>query len=275
MKTLLQFLVKHSVFLLFIALETVAFILIVYGNEYPRSAVFSSANRISAGVYEIESEIVGYFGLKAQNEELNKENAALLDRIASLENRLETSTEDSASYTYAHLDMAYIPAKVINASTNAAQNYLTLNKGRRDGVQADMGVVNDKGVVGIVSAVSERYALVIPLIHPDISVSCQIKKNGYVGSLQWFGRDYRHAKLLDIAQHIQVEEGDSIVTSGLSAIFPANLPIGTIESIATDDAYYDINVHLAADYKRMGYVRIISQHNIAEQQQLEQTGAHK
>lgn len=273
MKNLLRFLAQHYVFLLFIALEIAAFVLVVYGNEYPRSRMFASSVRISGSFHQMESNLTGYFRLREINEALNEENTALRNQVTALENRLEGQAEDSTTYRYAHLDYQYIPAKVINSTTNAARNYLTLNKGARDGVEKDMGVVNQDGVVGIVTTVSERYALVIPLIHPDLSISCQLGDSSQVGSLEWLGRDYRYANLLDIDRHITVREGDEVTTSQLSAIFPQGIPVGTIEKtdMHETDAYHKIQVRLAVDFKRLNYVKIIGYSHSKEREELEQT----
>lgn len=273
MKTLLQFLARYSILLLFLLLETVAFILIVRHNRYQQSAVFSSANRVSAGIYQMSSSVAGYFNLKQQNDALTAENEALLNRVSTLENRLEKYEEDSATaYVFADRDISFTAAKVINSSTDQQRNYLTLNKGSRDGLYPDMGVVCQDGVVGIVSAVSERFAVVIPVLNPLLSISCKFKKNGYPGSLQWSGRDYRYAELKDVARHIQVEEGDTIVTSGLSEVFAESMPVGIVDKaeLTESDAYYRIRVRLGVDFKNLRYVSVMENKTAKERRQLQQ-----
>ena len=272
MRTLLQFLVKYSILLLFLVLEIVAFILLVRHNNYPQSAVLSSANRVSATLYEAGSTVSDYFSLRTQNRVLMDENAELRNRIAALENKLESVEEDSlAQYVYADKNIEVRAAKVINNSTHLQRNYMTLNKGERDGVGIDMGVVSKEGVVGIVSAVSEKYAVVIPVLNPKVSISCKLRKNGYVGTLHWDGKDYRFAELQDIARHIDVNEGDTIVTSGYSDVFPENLPVGIIDKaeLTESDAYYNIKVRLAVNFKTIEYVSVIENKNREEQKLLE------
>ena len=274
MRTLLQFLAKYSILLLFLVLEIVAFILLVRNNNYPQSAVLSSANRVSATLYEVGSTVSDYFYLRSQNTVLTEENAELRNRIYELENMLETVVEDSASeYVYAHKDIVTHPAKVINGTTNLQRNYFTINKGKRDGISTDMGVVNKDGVVGIVSTVSEKFSVVIPFINPNISLSCKLKKNGYSCVMHWDGKDYRYAELQDIARHINVVEGDTVVTSGFSEVFPENLPVGIVEKaeLTESDAYYRIKLKMAVDFRTIEYVSVIENKDINEQRELEKS----
>ena len=272
MRTLLQFLARYSILLLFLLLETVAFILLVRHNSYQQSAVFSSANRVSAGLYSISSNITSYFSLRKQNEVLLDENESLKNKITALENAVEAVKEDSMlSYVYADNNLHYKAAKVINATTNLQRNYITINKGLRDGVTADMGVVAKDRVVGIVSAASDKFAVVIPVLNPLLTISCKLQKNNQVGALHWDGRDYRYAEMLDVARHIEVSEGDTVVTSGLSEVFPENILIGVIEKVVLteSDAYYNIRVRLAVDFRSIQYVTVIENKNRAEKLKLE------
>ncbi len=273
MKDLLQLLVRFSNVLLFIGLEGVAVVLFVLNNSYQKSAVLSSCNAVAASVYTVSDNITSYFSLKSDNQRLVEENALLLNRVNQLENQLAVSVDSvlTISYVAADKNLTYIPARVINASTNRQHNYLTLNKGRRDGVTLDMGVVNENGVVGVVCAVSECFSLVIPLINTDIAVSCKFARNNYVGSLHWEGRDIAQSELHDVARHVEVQQGDTILTSGLSSIFPADIPVGVVEhtELTDHDAYHHIHVRLAVDFKRLQYVKIIANHNQAEQVALE------
>lgn len=269
----MQFLARYSILLLFLLLETVAFILLVRHNSYQQSAVLSSANRVSAGLYNISSNIYSYFSLKKQNDILLAENESLKNRITALENIAESAFEDSvAGYVYADKDLHYTAAKVINATTGLQRNYITLNKGMRDGVTADMGVVAKDGVVGIVNAVSDKFSVVIPVLNPLLTISCKLHKNNQIGALHWDGRDYRYAEMLDVARHIEVNEGDTVVTSGLSEVFPENMLIGVIEKVALteSDAYYNIRVRLAVDFRNIKYVTVIENKNRAEKLRLEE-----
>lgn len=266
MRNLLQFLTRYSNFLIFIILEVVAFILIVTTHGYQQSAVCSSANNLVAGIQAVNTTIGDYFHLRSENEQLAEENAQLKTQLMEQANKAEFAIERDSQYVYSHLDMEYIPAKVIGLSTNKQHNYLTINKGARDGIAEDMGVICHDGVVGIVSAVGEKYALVVPLIHTQINVSCELKNNHYVGGTQWNGRNYRYVQLTDISRHIAVHTGDTVVTSGLTPVFPEGIMIGVVSSteLSDGDNYHRTTLLLSTDYKALKYVQVIRNH-ISEQ----------
>ena len=263
MRNLLQFLTRYSNFLIFLILEVVAFILICTSNEYQRSAVWSSANRVVAGVEGMKTNIVGYFRLRTENEVLVAENARLKEELMLLGNQVEEQTERDSNYLYSHLDWEYIPAKVVGITTNKQHNYLTINKGLRDSIEVDMGVVGADGVVGIVSAVGEKYSLVVPIIHTKISISSRLKSNNQIGGTSWDGRDYRFVNLTEMARHVVVNKGDTVVTSGLTEVFPEGLIVGEVceTTLGQGDNYHQTKVKLSTDYKAIKYVQVLCNKN--------------
>ena len=263
MRNLIQFLVRYSNFLIFLILEVVAFILIGTCNDYQQSAIWSSANRIAAGTNNIKTSIVDYFSLRADNAELAEENARLKAELMLLTNNVETLSERDSQYVYSHLDWDYMPAKVIGLTTNKQHNYLTINKGKRDSIEVDMGVISADGVVGVVSAVGEKYALVVPIIHTKISISSRLKSNGQIGGTSWDGRNYRFVDLIEIARHVSVNKGDTIVTSGLTDVFPEGLIVGVVSEteLGAGDNYHQTVVELSTDYKALKYVQVLRNNN--------------
>lgn len=269
MHNLLRFIQRYSNFLVFIILEVVAFLLVVQNNMYPHSRVLSTANRLVARNYQVVSNIAGYFGLRTTNAELAAENTALRNRVNELENLTEGAATDSA-YLFAEHDIRYIPAKVVQITTTGQHNYLTVNRGARDGIRAGMGVRNHEGVVGIVRTVGRRYSVVMPVLHTDVNISCRFLKNDYIATLQWDGHDSRYAQLNDVATHLVVNKGDTIVTAGLSPVFPADIPVGVVEDCRLDesDSYYRIRVRLATNFRRLRYVEIIDNRGSNEIEEL-------
>lgn len=275
MRKLFAFLVKYSVLILFIILEIISFSIIVNNDGYRQSVFFSSGNTVVASLYNINNTVVEYFYLKQANEGLAKENVDLQNELATLKLKLDTLTAYSAgaqaSSCDPNLEVTYILAKVINNSTNKQLNYITLNKGFRDGVRKDMGVINEDGVVGVVSNVSEKFAVVIPILNPRIHINGKFVKNDYNGFVNWDGIDYRFAKLNDIARHVVFSTGDSLVTSGYTHSFPEGILIGTVDDFNIDesDAYFDIRVRLAVNFRTLSYVKLIDYLNHEERLNLE------
>ena len=257
MQNLLKILLRYSNFLVFIALEVAAFILISLNNPYPRSSMLSTANDAIAWQHKQMSEIGGYFSLRTQNEILAEENAALRNQISSM---------DSAQN---HEIMHYQHAKVVQMTTDHLNNYLTIDRGANDGLQRGQGVRNGDGVVGIVRTVGANYSIVLPIINTATNLSCRFTKNDYIGTLQWDGKDIRYARLTDVASHMVVNAGDTIVTSGLSPVFPEGIPVGIVESsvLKEGDSYHTIRVKLSTNFKRLKYVEVVQNEH---QQELEE-----
>ena len=263
MRNLIDFLIRYSNFLIFMILEVVAFILIGTTHEYQQSSVWSSTNRIIAGTNRIRSSINGYFHLREDNTLLSEENALLKSQLMELQNKIEPRVERDSQYIYTHLDWEYIPAKVIDITTHKQHNYLTLNKGSRDGIKKDMGVVCAEGLVGIVSAVAEKYSLVVPIIHTNISISTRLKSCGQIGGTQWDGRDYQYVHLTEIARHISINTNDTVVTSGLTSVFPEGILIGVIDDIELNpgDNYHSATIQLSTNYRALKYVQVLRNRN--------------
>lgn len=256
MRNLLQLIVRYSNFLLLVGLEVVAFMFVVRGNRYQQVAVSGAANAVTAYVQGVCEDISSYFHLRSDNRQLLEENTRL---YAELQRMINAQGDSLPAYTYADLDYSYLPAKVIAYSDDRHHNYLTLNKGERDGVEKDQGVIGKDGIVGVVRAVSTHFAVVAPVINEDLQISAMISKNGYMATLHWYTPNIHTAALEDVARHVDVAIGDTLVTSGIGAIFPANLPVGVISdvSIGEGDSYYDIDVELATDFRSLRTVQIL------------------
>ncbi|HOL00885.1 MAG TPA: rod shape-determining protein MreC [Paludibacteraceae bacterium] len=275
MKNLINFLIHHSGLLLFIILEIISFIMMINSQEYQKSIFLSSSNAVVATLYNWTNSVGEFFKLRNTNNQLSSENTELKNQIIELQNKLKVLEPSITSLNFKLLpenEYRFISAKVINNSTDKFQNYLTLNKGSKDGVKPDMGVVSSEGVVGIIKSVSPRFSVVIPILNPKIQISCKFKRTDYTGSLVWNGEDYRYANLVDIARHVDIRLGDTIVTSGFTRTFPEGIPVGIVEdySIKESDAYYNIKVKLAVNFRTLTYVNVINYLNYQEQKQLEE-----
>lgn len=277
MKNLISFLIQYSVVFLFLFLEIISLTLIAKNQDYQKSAFLSSSNAVVSTLYGWNNSVIEFFKLSAANDNLSEENTALKNQIINLQNKLSTlqpEVHDSVHFMIPpEMEYEFISAKVINSSTNKLQNYITLNKGANDGIRADMGVVGDEGVVGIVKTVSNRFSVVIPILNPKIQISSKFKRSNYTGPLVWSGEDYRYANLTDIARHVQLALGDTLISSGLTSTFPEGIPVGIIEDfkIRPSDAYFNIKVKLAVNFRTLSHVKVINYLNYKEQKNLEKT----
>lgn len=270
MRNLFRFLTKNSFIFLFLLLEVVAFSLLVQNNNYQSSKVLNSSNFLVGNLYATINNIDEYFSLKEENQKLADQNAKLQSTNVSSFMKVFGRMVQINDTTYFQ-SYVYSSAKVINNSTNKRQNYLTLDKGGINGIQSEMGVISSKGVVGIVKNVSEHFSSVMSVLHEKTKISAKIKKSGYYGSLIWEGGNYREAELKDIPNHVKLEVGDTIVTSGYSSIFPENILIGTVKEfdLPKGNNFYNIKVEFTEDYKNVSHVYIVRSLLKEERQKLE------
>jgi len=268
MRTLLRFFQNYSNLLLFLLLEIIAFTLIIQGSSYQRSKLIGLNRQVTGYIYNKVDGAREYFSLKEANEQLHAENTALRNRLDLVNSGLDSATvinEVKGEHRY-----YYVQSRIVHNSSYRQLNFLTLNKGKKQGVFRDMGVVSEQGLVGIVLESSANYATVIPVINRDFRLSAKIKSNNYSGILQWDGGSPRYAVLTEIPFHVDLTKGDTILTSGFSAIFPEGIEIGRTESFSLEKGnFYDIKVELSTDFQSLFHVNVIRNHRQEEQLNLE------
>ncbi|WP_313808011.1 rod shape-determining protein MreC [Flavobacterium sp.] len=269
MQQIINFIFKNSIRLLFLLLLTISLSLTIQSHSYHRSRFVSSANDVTGGVYQRVNNVKEYFNLRTQNDNLAKENAYLKSLLYNKPDTIIASTElIPAGYE----DIKVIQSKVINNSFNVHENYLTINSGSKDGIKADMGVVNSLGIVGIIENTSKNFATVQSVLNVKSQINAKIKKSNHFGSLIWNGKNVGYAQLIDVPRLATVRKGDTIVTGGRSVIFPENIPIGKIDKIYIDKTtnYYTIEIRLFNDMTNLGHVYVIENVKRKEILQLEE-----
>ena len=275
MKEIIKLILKYHFTIIFILLEIVSFTLIIRHNEYQRAIFSESASTLFGNISLTITSIKDYFRLKEMNESLANENILLKNRLEEYELLRDTIIHGTVVQDSIPV-YEYIGAKQVNATYNRTKNYITLNRGRKNGLQKEMAVCTPEGIVGLIQDLSDHFAVVIPLINVDSRISAKIKKNNYYGSLQWDGNDYAYSYLNDIPYHVEVNAGDTIVTSGLSKIFPEGIVVGYVESVDKETAnFLKIKVKLAVDFKRINHVYVILNNKKNEQTSLEAINYHE
>ena len=275
MKEIIKLILKYHFTIIFILLEIVSFSLIIRHNEYQRAIFSESASTLFGNISSTITSIKDYFRLKEMNESLANENILLKNRLEEYEFLRDTIIHGMVVQDSIPV-YEYIGAKQVNATYNRTKNYITLKQGRKNGLQKEMAVCTPEGIVGLIQDLSDHFAVVIPLINVDSRISAKIKKNNYYGSLQWDGNDYAYSYLNDIPYHVEVNAGDTIVTSGLSKIFPEGIVVGYVESVDKETAnFLKIKVKLAVDFKRINHVYVILNNKKNEQTSLEAINYHE
>lgn len=270
MKNLLNFFAKNSPFFLWLFLAIISIVLLCQNNPYHRSVWFGSANAVVGSVYDFQSNVTGYIGLRDINEDLLNRTGQLEAENLYLRQQL-MKYEDEEKYRQDTVTQyEYMMAHVVGNSIIQAENYITLDKGALDGVQQDLGVADQNGVVGIVSKVSDHYSLVISVLNPKLRLSVMLKNTESFGSLVWDGSDHRYAILEDLPRSVKFEIGDTIVTTGYTTSFPKNVPVGRVaESYDRGSSFLELRIELFTDFNRINDVHVIKNSMQAEQDALE------
>lgn len=270
MQKLLQVLEKYYIVFLFLILELVGFSLLVKFNTYHQISYLSWVNDVTGGVYQEISDITEHVKLVEVNETLAKENAILKQRLQ--DSYLNTSTQFNpwVDTTY-HQNYVYRTAKIINNQMSSSNNYMMIDKGRLAGISPKMGVINSTGIVGIVTDVSNHYAVVMSVLNSDLNLGVRLKATDYFGILQWDGENTTQAVLHNIQGFVPLNEGDTIETIGASGIFPEGVLVGTVASFDIDPETnnWEIRVNLSAQIQQAKHVYVLENIFVDEINQLE------
>jgi len=274
MKNLWLFLAKYNAIFLFVPFFAVSVVLVVRHNSFQRASFINSSNVLVGSLYKTIAVWRDYLALYGTNELLSAENALLRQRLQNL-----LLTTDSASGTLPLVGSdapgryEFIVAGVANNSIHQKSNYLTLDKGARHGVERDMGVISSNGVVGFVVNVSAHFSTVQSLLHPGTKISVTVDETGAFGSLVWGDNiDPRYATVRDIPNHVTVQKGVKIYTSGYS-LFPQGILVGEVveTGIASGESFLDLRIRLSTDFGKLHHVYIVKDLMLREKQALEAT----
>lgn len=246
--------------------------------------IVSSANTVAGIVYKKQSDVVYYFGLRRMNDSLLSENAALrkkLDAITSIDTLTDSSVRrqidpsDTTVHIVKYADYVYRTAKVINNSTNASNNYITLNRGSNDGVAKNMAVISGSGIVGRVEHVSAHYASVLSILSSKQKVSAKLK-DGTTGYIIWDEKKPDILIMTDVPQQAKIRRGDSIFTTSYS-FFPPDLLIGRVLKIATikKNNLQLLYLQSSTNFRKLQYVYVVENKMSAERKTLEDSSAKK
>ena len=231
MQQIINFIIKNSNRLLFLLLLIISLALTIKSHSYHRSEYVNSANAVTGTVYEKINEANEYLSLKEKNKGLASENALLKELLFNKKDTLLTSKTVFRSDLN---NFNVVVAKTVKNSFNKRENYITINAGTQAGIKTDMGVVNDKGIVGLVEKTSANFSTIQSILNTKSKIHAKIKHSDHFGSLVWDGKNVGFAQLIDVPRLASLKKGDSIVTGGNSDIFPENVPIGKVDKIFID-----------------------------------------
>ncbi len=250
MQRIIKFLIKKQTTLIYLTLLIVSFSININKDYNKRISFFKKLEGVTSKIHIYKTEITNYIHLKKVNEILINENA----KIKSINN---LNVKNKTLYN----NINYIPCDIIYNSTNYRQNYIIINKGKEDGIEKGMGVVSSKSVIGIITETNKNYSKVMSILNSDFKISGKFKKNNYSGIIEWGQVNINKGVFSDFPIHAKITKGDTIVTSGYSLLFPANIIIGTVEKV---DKKNKILFSFHEDYNRIKYAYVIKSNDMQE-----------
>ena len=262
MRYLFRFLSNNYFLFLFIFFEIICMYLVSNNNRYYNSSFVNTSNEVTSSIYQSENNILKFFSLGRVNDSLIIENVKL-QQLLSRNYISNAVTIDSLQDTSdAELEQVYslMYAQVINNTTDKSKNFIYLDKGSKDGIAKNMGVYNDKGIVGITIGVSKNYSVVMSVLNTDSRVGVKLTKDNYFGNLTWDTKSSKYATLSQIPNHVKVAKHDTVMTSGYSSFFPAGIMVGTVESWQeiTGSNLLELKIKLSTDFHNLNYLYIVN-----------------
>ncbi len=255
MQELLAFVVRFGGVFTFVILESVCALLIVRYNDAQRAIWLHSSNQWSGSLETRRDQFNDFLVLREVADSLAAENGRLRLQLLLQPNVLP----DSAQLAPTDSSYTLVPTRVVRNSVMRANNTLTIDRGSADGVLPRQGVVSGGSVVGVTRAVGEHYAEVMSLLHRQSRISAALQRAGYFGVLTWRGLDPQAVFLDEVPRHAELIAGDTVITSGYSAMFPRGIVVGTVDTfwLRPGSDFYDIRVHLGHDPTKIDYAYII------------------
>jgi rod shape-determining protein MreC len=260
MKNLLNFLKKFKDFLIFFFLQVFILGLFFNSKNYHKASFINSSDFAVGWVHEKRYNITKHFSIEAENDSLAIENAKLLKNQPNsyyhLQNRIYSINDTIYEQQY-----EYIPAKVINSSVNKRNNYITINKGRLQGVEKEMGVICSNGIVGFVIDVSDHYSVVKTLLSDKLNISVKLKEQmGVKGQIKWNGKNNKFCQLHGITSDTRINGGETVITNGSKGIFPEGINIGKIHHNVENNGSLtlDISIELSTNFSTLYTVYLVN-----------------
>jgi len=239
--------------------------LIVHYSRYHNAIFSSTANQLTGKVNEQYSKIDYYFHLKKTNDSLAKANERLYNKLkADFELPDSTSKIVIDSLRTDSLEpyrkYNYLPAKVVYNSVALQNNFIVLGRGSSQQLKEGMGIIDtNNGVIGIVTDVSNDFAVVMSLLHKDSHISGKLLKGGETGTLQWDGKTPNIISLTGIPKSAKIAKGDTIISSGFSTSIPKGMMIGIVQEIIPEKSSNNflIKFKTAANFYNLEFVYAI------------------
>jgi rod shape-determining protein MreC len=247
----------------------VAIILMTMNDNPQIKRIRTISTVVFGGIDQQLSFIPTYFGLRSENDLLHRINIELADEAQRLrEAKLDNLRLRQLLGLKSQLPYTFIAGRVVNKNLSLLRNTLTIDVGIADGIQEQMPVVGEGGLVGMVTSVTTNYSIVNILINTDFRASAKIQRSRVDGIIAWDGKTL---VLKNIPKMRDVKIGDVVMTSEYSNTFPSNLRIGLVSNVLDQQSalFKSITIDPGVDFVRLETVFIITHIQNKERIELE------
>jgi rod shape-determining protein MreC len=201
-----------------------------------------------------------YFALQntsRENERLRHENDELKLQLNQLQSKAAEADRLGTllSFRQAHQSISMVVARVIGTSADTASQTIYLDRGERDNIRRNMGVITPDGVVGKVIESYRNTSQVLLLTDKDSGVGAMLAETRIQSPVGGVGEPLLSMKY--VANDDTVNVGDRVVTSGMDRIFPRDLPVGTVTQIKPGTPFKQIRLRPAANLERLEEVIVL------------------
>jgi rod shape-determining protein MreC len=230
-------------------------------------------NEVTGRVNEQYNKVDYYMQLKKTNLQLVQDNERLRNLMKENFEIPDTTTKivvDSIPYDTLgnHRKWIYQAAKVVSNSVSGQNNFIVLGRGSVQQLEKDEGVIDpNNGVVGIITDVSENYAVVMSLLHKDSKINALLKNDPLGGgTIIWDGKEPNYLTMINVRRSVKVAKGDTVITSGITTTFPYGLLIGTVEKVDPDKSSnnYIIKIKSTVNFFNLQYAYAIDNYQKEE-----------
>jgi len=250
-------------------LQIIALSVFFKSQTFQQVSFMNSTSGISNTFVEMDHSYKKYFGLSEENKRLQTNYKSLLENSPISLQKL-TTNQVAIDDTLYRQEYTYIAGEVLRSTTHKANNYITANVGKKQGVKKGMGVINHDGLVGVVYEVSQHYCLIKSLLSKEINIDVSLS-SGEFGFLKWDGKNPKLIQVSGFPNDIEIKNGDTFLTRGTGGVFPRGIMVGKVHEFkfAEGESNWSISLNSSVDFRGIKSIYIVNHLNKQELENLE------
>lgn len=214
---------------------------------------------VRSGVESVWSGYVNLVGVREENIRLHRELAELMGENNRLREKGEMALRLQTLLDYTEQSPhQFIAAEVVGRKFSHWYNTMMINRGERDGVSVDMGVVKPNGIVGKVVKTGSNFAQVLLITDHNSAVAGINQRTRDAGIVE--GMEGGRVRMKYLLQFVDIQPNDVILTSGLEGTFPKGLKIGLVDHVEKreHDLFLHVEVVPELDLSKLEEVFVIT-----------------